>query len=305
MVPGDNSERGLPTTPMMTLFGDSVTPVPASLATVGRVDPGYPRRLLTLKDAPAVLWYRGCLPDPSRPAVAIVGSRAATGRGCQAARAWAAALAAEGWTIVSGGAFGIDAAAHQGALEVGGPTQAVLGCGADVVYPDRHQQLFERIAARGGGLMSELAPGTAPKAWHFPKRNRIVAALADALLVIEAGARSGALGTATLAGKLGRPVLAVPGSPGADSLVAGGAAAVSTLDDVRAVLAGKPLAAPILPERHAALVTALQAGPATPGVLAQRLGLTVSGVMGLLTEAELDGRVRRAGGSHYEVLRGH
>jgi DNA processing protein len=289
---------------MMTLSRHSAAPTVTPLATIGRADPGYPRRLGTLASAPAVLWYRGQLPDAASPAVAVVGSRAASGNGCRLARSWSQALAGEGWIIVSGGAFGIDAAAHQGALDGGGRTLAVLGCGADVVYPDRHRALFERIAATGA-LVSELPPGTPPRTWHFPKRNRIVAALADALLVIEAGARSGALGTATLARKAGQRVLAVPGSPGTDALVAGGAEAVTSLDELREALAGRPRVAGVVPERYAALFTALRGGAVTPGVLAARLGLTVPVVMGLLTEAELDGRVRRAGGSHYEVLRGH
>ena len=123
-------------------------------------------------------------------------------------------LAGKGIVIISGGAFGIDAAAHEGALAAAAaPTFAVLGCGVDVTYPDRHGPLFARIVATGG-LLSEYAPGTPPRAGQFPARNRIIAALGDAVIVVEAAYRSGALITAALARSLGRPVLAVPGSSG-------------------------------------------------------------------------------------------
>src|SRR5438045_83299 len=112
MVPGDNSERGLPTMPMMTLSGDSATPTVTPLAMLERADAGYPGRLLALGSPPAVLWYRGRLPDAAAPSLAVVGSRGASGSGCRMARSWSQALAGEGWTVVSGGAFGIDAAAH-------------------------------------------------------------------------------------------------------------------------------------------------------------------------------------------------
>jgi DNA processing protein len=267
---------------------------------------GYPARLLGLSHPPETLWWAGRLPGSERPALAIVGSRAATGAACERARQWAAGLAREGWAVISGGALGIDAAAHVGALEVGGDTYAVLGCGVDVVYPDRHATLFARIVGAGGGLLSELSPGEPPRARQFPSRNRIIAALADAVLVVEAAARSGALITARRARACGQRVLAVPGSDGTDELIAKGAAAVISLGELRDVLAGRALPPPApVPERQAALITALRAGPDTPGGLASRLGVSLPRIMGLLTEAELDGRVRRAGGSHYEVRGGH
>ena len=131
--------------------------------------------------------------------------------------------ARRGFTIVSGGALGIDAAAHRGALEAGAPTFAVLGCGVDVVYPDRHAALFAEIVA-AGGLLSEFAPGTPPRGKQFPSRNRIVAALAEAVLVVEAQAGVGRARDGAAGAGLGRPLYAVPGSAGTDRLIASGKA---------------------------------------------------------------------------------
>lgn len=296
MVPADNSVALIPTKAFMPL---------ARAGSVERGAPGYPAGLGTLPDAPGELWFKGCLPRPDQPAIAIVGSRSASGAGCALASEMAAAASRRQWAVISGGAFGIDAAAHQGALRSGGETFAVLGCGVDVVYPDRHEALFAQIAAQGG-LLSELPLGTPPARWHFPKRNRLIVALAQVVLVVEAAVRSGALITAELARKQGRRLLVVPGSAGTDRLLAAGGAepvrSAAALDDL---LAGR--AAPIVaaPSSLSELLAALEAASDTPGGLARRLGLPLSSVMGLLLEAELDGWVRRAEGSHYEVLRGH
>ena len=160
----------------------------------------------------------GDVPQAGRPVVAIVGARAASAASCQRARELAAALGRQGIAIVSGGAYGIDAAAHQGALDAGAPTFAVLGCGVDVVYPDRHVQLFAAIA-RQGGLLSEYPPGFTARAGQFPARNRIIAALAHVVIVVQANWRSGALSTVAEARRLGRPVMATAGSPGTDRLL--------------------------------------------------------------------------------------
>jgi DNA processing protein len=143
--------------------------------------------------------------------VAVVGARAATLTGVEVARDLARELAATGVLVISGLARGIDAAAHRGALEAGGPTLAVLGCGVDVCYPRGHERLFEAVCG-SGVVVSEDPPGTEPVGWRFPRRNRIIAALAVAVVVIEAGERSGALSTARHAADLGRDVFAVPGS---------------------------------------------------------------------------------------------
>jgi len=175
--------------------------------------PDYPVALHTIADPPIVLWATG---DPSvfhPDTVAIVGSRRATPAGLDVARRLAADLAAEGLVIVSGMARGVDAAAHVGALEGGGRTVAVLGCGVDVVYPPEHASLAARIR-NSGIVISELPPGMPPYAHHFPLRNRIISGLARAVVVIEASDKSGSLITARAALDQNREVLAVPGTVG-------------------------------------------------------------------------------------------
>ena len=317
MTAADNREEARPTSVGMSWA--SLDPVGgvAPLAHVAHVDSSdghYPQALLRLGRRPARLWYRGKLPAPG-VAVAIVGSRAASGEGCRRAFSLARELGEAGLTIVSGGAFGIDAAAHAGALAAGAATFAVLGCGVDVVYPDRHADLFQRIVATGGGLLSEHEPGTPPRARQFPSRNRLIAALCRAVVVVEAEMRSGSLITARWAVDLGMPVLASAGSPGADSLLAMPyAATMRQSGDVLDVLAGR------VPERSPQLVLpwskpadgalervyrALSTGRASPEVLASRLDLPIGELMGLLGQAELEGRVRRSSGGLYEVSRVH
>ncbi len=172
--------------------------------------PGWPDRLAHLEQPPRGLWQLGAV-GPTSPSVAIVGSRRATFTGVEIARSMATELASAGIQVVSGMALGVDAAAHSGALDAGGSTVAVLGCGIDICYPPRHRDLRDRIIA-GGSLVTEEPEGTPPLPYNFPKRNRIIAALAHAVVVVEATERSGALSTARWAADLGREVLAVPGS---------------------------------------------------------------------------------------------
>jgi DNA processing protein len=172
--------------------------------------PEWPERLDHLERPPHGIWQLGAV-GPETPSVAVVGSRRATFGGVEIARSIGADLAAAGVQVISGMALGIDAAAHLGALDAGGVTIAVLGCGIDVCYPPRHRDLRERIAA-AGSVITEEPPGTPPLKYNFPKRNRIIAALAHAVVVVEATERSGALSTARWAADLGREVLAVPGS---------------------------------------------------------------------------------------------
>ena len=173
----------------------------------------YPARLLDLSDPPHSLYIYGDIALLNLPMIAIVGSRAASAQGIKNAHYFAQALSAEGYLIVSGLAKGIDGAAHQGALgsNQDHPTVAVCGTGLDIVYPREHLQLAKAIG-RVGLLVSELAPGLGPKPGHFPRRNRIIAALAQGILVIEAAERSGSLITARLGCELGREIFAIPGS---------------------------------------------------------------------------------------------
>lgn len=279
-------------------------------------DPRYPARLRELARPPRALWVDGRAPGQHESCLAIVGSRAATRAGCAAAERLSAELARADHLVISGGALGIDAAAHRGALEAGRDTFAILGAGIDVVYPDRHASLFREVARRGG-LLSEYGPGVGPRRGQFPARNRLVAALARAVIVAEATSRSGALITARLARALGRPVFAVPGSAGADSLLRRGLAWPATsANDVDAGLRGAlppPVAAGAaanpsastseLDLAHRVIAAIAEMPSAAPEELAHRLGSPLPSVLSALAEAELAGDVVRRPGGRFEVPR--
>jgi DNA processing protein len=180
---------------------------------IHRNDPDYPVRLLDLSDPPNSLYIYGDIRLLNLPMIAIVGSRAASPEGVRNAYYFAQALSEQGYLVISGLARGVDGAAHRGARRSNGGylTIAVCGSGLDIVYPQEHLGLAQAIA-QGGLLVSELAPGLGPKAWHFPRRNRIIAALSLGILVIEAAERSGSLITARLGCELGREIFAIPGS---------------------------------------------------------------------------------------------
>ena len=268
------------------------------------VDPLFPARLRELERVPAGLWFRGRLPAQHERGVAIVGSRAATMASVLRTRAIAAELVAAGRFVVSGGALGIDAAAHRGALEAGGATFAVLGCGVDVVYPDTHGKLFEQIAVNGG-LVSEYPAGTPPRPGQFPVRNRIVAGLADAVVVVEARRRSGALITARLALELGRPLIAVPGSAGTDELLTAGLAIPAEGGaEILRRMAGEVVSPQAAPAEMAPLLALLGDRSDNAAGIAQRLGVSLPAALGVLAEAELSGWVRRLAGGRYEVPNG-
>jgi DNA processing protein len=201
----------------------------AGLAAVCRHRDGYPPPLRDDRAAPPIVSATGALPHG--PAVAVVGTRQASPDGLEVARSLGRGLAAAGVTVVSGMALGVDSAAHEGALQAGGPTVAVLAGGADVAYPRSKRALHARIRERGA-VISEAPPGFVPRRWCFPARNRIIAGLASATIVVQAAVRSGSLITAELAMDLGRDVGAVPGSPldwrsaGANALLRDGATVV-------------------------------------------------------------------------------
>ena len=195
----------------------------------------YPVGLLDLEDPPP-LYVRG--ETTTAPAVAVVGTRRCTRYGVGLAEAFGSALSRVGWTTVSGLARGIDAAAHRGTLRGPGEAVAVLGSGVDVIYPAENTGLYNSILNGRGAVMSEYPPGTRPDRWRFPARNRLIAAIASAVVVVEAGEKGGALITARLAAELGRPVLAVPGdvdrpaSAGCNRLIRDGAHPVLGVDDL-------------------------------------------------------------------------
>ena len=172
--------------------------------TVGRGHEGYPERLMPFADMPSRLFVRGALPADEQKTAAIVGARICTAYGKSQAAFFAQVLAANGVAVISGLACGIDAAAHEGALRGKGKTFAVLGCGVDICYPKQNYPLMRRMLENGGGVLSEFPPGAEPLPWHFPIRNRVISALADVVLVIEAKEKSGSLITADYALEQGK-----------------------------------------------------------------------------------------------------
>lgn len=323
-VPVEQLRRALELLPRAATLAARETRNAAELGAeiLTRTDPRYPQALLDLTLPPPVLYCQGCL--RAGPAAAIVGSRRGDAYGREVADLFARTLAHAGVTVVSGFARGIDAAAHRGALEAGGPTVAVLGCGLGVDYPRGHERLRREISEKGA-LLTELRCRTPPRAWHFPVRNRVIAALAGATLVVQAAARSGSLITARHALELGRDVYAVPGrifdelSLGPHALIRDGALPTQhprDLLDNLLPLAPGPLFSPMNPEEPPAgdrgdarepppgaaaeLLAALPRGEQRG---AEELGATLSWpvdqVLGRLLELELGGWVRRLPGPAY------
>ena len=178
-----------------------------------KTEEGYPKTLLQLPDAPSRLYVLGELPDPMRPAIAIVGARNCSSYGKNMAYEYARILTQTGIQVISGLARGVDAAAHAGALAAGGKTYGVMGCGVDFCYPTSSRKLYH-VMQQQGGILSEFAPGTPPLSYHFPLRNRIISGLSGATLVVEAKEKSGSLITADAALEQGRTVFALPGRAG-------------------------------------------------------------------------------------------
>ena len=282
--------------------------------TIGRLrrgDSAYPSLLGAIHDPPPELWVRGDV-DPAvlgLPAVAIVGARACSAYGRGVARALGRELARAGLVVVSGMARGIDAEAHRGALDAEGVTVAVLGCGIDRDYPAAHADLARRICERGL-LVSEYGVGVEPAPWRFPARNRIIAGLCAAAVVVEARERSGALITADFALEDGREVMAVPGeitsalSAGTNALLRLGATPVTGPDDVLEVFGLSPPArSEPEPEGVAAdLLSVLREGAASIDELARATGLSPGEVAAALIELELTGWVSEADGVYRSTI---
>jgi DNA processing protein len=306
--------------------GQGITAIPWT-------DAAYPPALATIVDPPPVLWMRGVAAAFERPAVAIVGSRAGSPYALAVAERLAADLSARGIVVVSGLARGVDSAAHRGALSgaseapvSGGSTIAVLGSGVDVIYPAEHEPLAREIVGTGA-IASEFVPGTPPNPAFFPQRNRIISGLSRAVVVIEAGEKSGSLITARCALEQGRDVLAVPGNVlsgrnrGAHALLRDGAKIVETADDILEELgpwagAGSGQAhsagsgqAPGADPAHGLRASKGQADPVlaclAPGepcdldAISERSGLAPARLLPRLFELELLGLVARAGGGRF------
>jgi len=278
-------------------------------------DPAWPDRLDDLgPHAPVALWVRGSVDDARVvPAVAIVGARAATAYGEGVAADLSAELAAEGVVVVSGAAYGIDGTAHRAALGAGGRTVAVLAGGVDRAYPRGHESLLDRIAV-SGAVWSETPCGSAPTKWRFLARNRLIAGLADAVVVVEAGWRSGSLNTAAHAATLGRSLGAVPG-PITSAASAGchrilreyGATCVTSAGDVREMLGldagGADVDGPRTDETTRVIDALSDRVAYSTEQVARRCGLAVDDVRAVLGLGELDGRVRRSDGAWLRVRR--
>lgn len=263
-----------------------------------REDPQYPARCLELRDPPAVLYARGLPLVADPPAVAIVGTRGASPYGLRVARELAAHCARAGACVVSGLARGVDGAAHAAALEAGGRTVAVLGTGADLVYPRSHRQLQQRIA-REGLLLTEHPDGSTGHAGSFPRRNRLIAALADVTVVVEAGIGSGALITADHAVELGRTVACVPNAidvpqaAGSNALLKQGAEPILSADDVLALLdlTPGPPHQPALDPEAARCWDAIRQGLDDPTQIAVAVERPLPPVLSVLAQLEIDGLI--------------
>ncbi len=270
-------------------------------------DPRYPSELLQTQDPPLLLYVRGQLGALQHPLrLAIVGSRNPTPQGALNARQFAYALGQSGVCVVSGLALGVDGAAHEGALEAGAPTIAVVGTGLDRVYPSRHRDLAHRIAAQGA-LVSEYPLGTPPLSPNFPKRNRIIAGLSQGTLVVEAALQSGSLITARQAAEQGREVFAIPGSihspqaRGCHALIRQGAKLVESAQDILEELrVPDPFAQPRSPAPEPAaddsLLAVMGFDPVSLDTLQARCGLDTAKLQARLLELELDGHLGRLPG---------
>ncbi len=279
-------------------------------------DSRYPKKLLQIPDPPLMLYVKGRLDLLSADAIAIVGSRNATAQGCLDAENFAYSLGHAGLTAVSGMALGIDAAAHRGGLKSPGSTIAVIGTGADIVYPARNHALAHQIADEGC-IISEFPLGTSPMPANFPRRNRLISGLADGILVVEAAAQSGSLITARLALEQGRDVFAIPGSihsplsRGCHALIRQGAKLVETAEDILSELKRQvPVTGNTVPGTHQAddpstvspILASMRFDPVDMDTLCQRHNLDAATLSAELLKLELMGQVESLPGGYYRRL---
>ena len=288
-------------------------------------EPGFPAALAAAEDAPPVLLVIGNADLLVKPMVGIVGARNASTNGRRLAREIAAGVAGDGFAVASGMARGIDAAAHEGALD--GGTVAVLAGGPDIVYPEENRALYDSLV-ECGAILAESPPGLTPQARHFPRRNRIISGLSLGVVVVEAAQRSGSLITARLAGEQGREVMAVPGSPldprcrGTNGLIRNGATMVENAEDVLAsveAMRGGALAEPpsddfadeaatgagaVSDDARGRIIEALGPSPAPVDAIIRELGLPAPVVLTVLLELELAGKLERQPGNMAALVGG-
>ncbi|MGQ0732400.1 MAG: DNA-processing protein DprA [Acidobacteriota bacterium] len=274
---------------------------------IALLDPRYPPLLAAITCPPPVIWLTGQSAVLRRPAIALVGSRAATAHGLSMAERLAADLASRGIVVVSGLARGVDSAAHKATVRVGGQTIGVLGCGIDRIYPSEHEALAREMR-RDGAVITEFLPGMAPKPYHFPLRNRVISGLSSAVVVVEAAEKSGALITAGAALEQGREVFVVPGpvtgdrNRGGHRLIRDGARIVESADDILLDLCGEaestgnatPRASENGHEDELPVAVDFSAEE-----VAVHTGQSAAFVLSRLLELELAGRIRRIGGGRF------
>lgn len=284
-----------------------------AISPVSLGDLRYPTALAAIHDPPETLWVRGQADALRAPSVAIVGSRAASPYALEVARRLGADLARRGIAVVSGMARGVDSAAHLGALDAGGVTIAVFGCGVDVIYPPEHATLARQICERGA-LVSEFPAGMPPLPWNFPQRNRIISGLSLAVVVVEAAEKSGSLITAGLALEQGRAVLAVPGNvlggrnQGAHALLRDGAKLVEGAEDILEELnlgiCQKESSGPDSASQDPVLRCMTIGEPYDLDELAAGSGIDRVRLLPRLLELELASAIRRVAGGRFVRFRG-
>ena len=285
-------------------------------------DPRYPENLALIADPPSVLFIKGSAEPLQLPAIAVVGARRASELGRRFAFSLGSRLVTQGLAVISGLALGVDGAAHEGSLQGGGPTVAVLGTGLDVVYPAAHRHLSGRIV-ENGALLTEFPPGAGPDKSHFPRRNRLVSGLSLGVVVVEAGERSGSLITARLALEQGREVFAVPGPPGlpgsrgVNRLLKDGAQLLESVEDVFSALPwlspdgkagpasgngpGGLLKRPVLSPEQACLAAALGPDEITFDDLLEKLSWETGLLSRVLLELELNGMLIKSAGNIFRI----
>ena len=281
-------------------------------------DKEFPSRLREIPDAPSLLFYRGELPDDNLPAVAVVGSRRCSIYGREMCLKFSSSLAQAGINIISGMASGVDGFAHRGAIQAGGKTTAVLGCGVDICYPSENKDIFEKLSTyECGGIVSEYYPGEKALPYNFPQRNRIISGFADIVLVVEAGKKSGTFITVDHALEQGREIFAIPGrigdsvSDGCNSLIKNGAGLASTPEDIIEALKSKyTMLLKAEKKRKKSLgdtligdekkvYGVLESVPVQINEIAERSGVDPGKLPGILIELELKGMIEEVGKNLY------